>query len=136
MKKRNPTKTLKNKIWKLCKELTRKKYGSVCFTCGRTGLRGADWQTGHFIPSGSCGLYLRYDLRNLRPQCARDNLFLGGHGAIFYKRMVETEGQEYVDKLFQDKNIIVKEKDFLPKKLLELESLNTHKRRLNENKYI
>jgi hypothetical protein len=33
---------------------------------------------------------------------------MGGNGAIFYKRMVEREGQEYVDKIFQDKQKTVK----------------------------
>lgn len=55
-----------------------------------------------------CGAYLRYDLRNLRPQCYRCNIDLSGNGAIFYRLMVEREGQEYVDELFRDKQKVVR----------------------------
>lgn len=65
-------------------------------------------QLGHFIPSSTCGAFLRYDLRNLRWQCMRCNVHGGGQGAIFYKNLVEQEGQEYVDQLFRDKQVIVK----------------------------
>lgn len=121
-KKRNPIKTLKNKIWELCKQKTREKYGMDCYTCERKELKGSDCHTGHFIPSGSCGLFLRYDLRNLRPQCYNCNINLGGNGAVFAIKMIRVEGSDYVDLIFRDKNLIVKEKDFLPKKLEELRS--------------
>jgi 5-methylcytosine-specific restriction endonuclease McrA len=108
-KKKQPTpKQLKTKLWELCKKACREQYGNVCYTCGRTGLEGSNWHTGHFVPSSTCGASLRYDLRNLRPQCYHCNVNCGGQGAIFYKRMVEREGQEYVDKIFQDKEKTVK----------------------------
>lgn len=107
-KKRTPFEIAKDNLWELCKQLTRKKYGNKCFTCPQRGLVGANQQTGHFIPSSTCGGFLRYDLRNLRIQCFRCNHNLGGNGAIYYKRMVETEGQEYVDQLFKDKQQSIK----------------------------
>jgi len=108
-KKKQPTpKQLKTKLWELCKQACREQYGNTCYTCGKTGLEGSGWHTGHFIPSSTCGASLRYDLRNLRPQCYNCNINLGGNGAIFYKRMVEREGQAYVDKIFQDKQKTVK----------------------------
>lgn len=100
--------TLKKRLWELCKQIIRITYGPTCYTCGKKGLEGASWQTGHFIPSGSCGAYLRYDLRNLRPQCYFCNINNGGAGATFYRNLVANEGQEYVDQIFKDKNIIVK----------------------------
>jgi hypothetical protein len=66
-------------------------------------LVGSSWQTGHFIPSSVGGAFLRYELRNLRPQCYRCNIDLSGNGAMFYKLLVEREGQAYVDQLFLDK---------------------------------
>ena len=106
---KNPSpKTLKAKLWKLCQKLTREKYGNVCYICGARNLIGANWHTCHLIPSGSCGAYLRYDLRNLRPCCYHDNINLGGNGAEFYRQMVKEVGQKVVDKLFKDKNVIVK----------------------------
>jgi 5-methylcytosine-specific restriction endonuclease McrA len=108
-KKKQPTpKQLKTKLWELCKRACREQYGNTCYTCGKTGLEGSGWHTGHFIPSSTCGASLRYDLRNLRPQCYNCNINAGGQGAIFYKRMVEREGQAYVDKIFQDKQKTVK----------------------------
>lgn len=103
---------VKNKVWEECKRITRARYkkGEVweCFTCGRILDEPVKCHTGHCIPSASCGAYLRYDLRNLRVQCYFCNINLGGNGAQYYKRLVETEGQEYVDKLFRDKFVTVK----------------------------
>lgn len=39
------------------------------------------------------------------------NVWKGGNGAIFYRNMVEREGQEYVDKLFIDKQKSIKAYD-------------------------
>lgn len=111
-KTKAPTiKALDAKIWPLCREIIRKKYGNTCFTCGKKNLVGRDWQTGHFIAKKICGSYLRHDLRNLRPQCSYCNEWLGGNGADFYKRLVETEGQKYVDLMFADKHIVCKLSD-------------------------
>ena len=107
MKKPTP-KQLKTKLWELCKRACREQYGNTCYTCDKHPLEGSNWHTGHFIPSSTSGATLRYDLRNLRPQCYFCNIHAGGNGAIFYKRMVEREGQDYVDKLFQDKQKTVK----------------------------
>lgn len=101
-------KPLKTKLWELCKQITRLRHKNVCYTCGKTGLEGSSWQTGHFIPSSVGGAYLRYELRNLRPQCYYCNINLGGNGSAFYKNLVEREGQEYVNQIFKDKNIIIK----------------------------
>ena len=98
-------------LWIECKRIIRAKYGNTCYTSGKTGLVGSDWHTGHFIPKGACGAFLKYDLRNLRPQSYHDNINLGGNGAEFYKRMVEREGQEYVDQLFRDKQKIINARD-------------------------
>ena len=106
-------------LWIECKRLVRQRDGNKCFTCGATGLKGSNQQTGHFIPSSTCGAFLRYDLRNLAIQCARCNLWGGGEGALFYKNMVKKHGQEYVDQIFKDKNKIVKARDFYVERLLE-----------------
>lgn len=102
-------KKLKKKLWVLCKKIIRLKYGNTCYTCGAANLSGSNWHTAHFIPSSTCGLRLRYDLRNLRPGCYNCNINLGGNGAVYYRKMVEVEGQEYVDTLFHQKNLVEKE---------------------------
>ncbi len=114
VKKKNKTPAqLKKQLWELCKQITRKTYENkdglwTCYTCDRRIDEPAKAQTGHFIPSGSCGAFLRFDLRNLRIQDYYCNINLGGNGAEFYKRMVKESGQEYVDQLFRDKQKIVK----------------------------
>lgn len=107
-KRPTPEATLKKKLWELCKQIIREAYGNTCYTCWKDGLKGSDWHTGHFIPSSTCGAYLRYDLRNLRPQCYHCNINLGGNGAIFYRNLVDDVGQAEVDQLFEDKKIVVK----------------------------
>jgi len=99
---------IQRKLWELCKQIIRRKYGNTCYTCGATGLSGSNWHTSHFIPKAACGAKLRYDLRNLRPSCYHCNINLGGNGAEFYRRMVRDLGQEEVDKIYQDKWTLVK----------------------------
>lgn len=104
---------LKKQIWEECKRITRKRYQRKdgmwnCFTCGRLIDEPSKAQTGHFIPSSTCGAFLRYDLRNLRVQDYYCNINLGGNGSEFYRRLVEENGQEYVDQLFRDKQKIIK----------------------------
>lgn len=97
-------KSLKTELWELCKQIIRKKYGNTCFTCGKSGLEGSNWHTGHFIPSASGGILLRYHLDNLFCQCYHCNVNLGGNGAVFYRNLVAQKGQDYVDTLFKIKN--------------------------------
>lgn len=104
---------LKDKLWELCKQITRLIYKNKngtwnCYTCDRLIDEPSKAHTGHLIPSGSCGAFLRHDLRNLRVQDYYCNINLGGNGAEFYKRMVKEVGQKAVDKLFQDKNKLIK----------------------------
>lgn len=111
-KVKKPTSTqVQKKLWEECKRLIKEKYGNTCYTCGKTNLEGFNRHTGHFIPKSVCGAYLKYDLRNLRPQCFACNIHAGGNGSIYYKNMVEREGQEYVDQLFLDKQKITKSFD-------------------------
>ena len=111
---------LKKELWELCKQIIRKRYGNTCYTCGKTGLEGSSWQTGHFVASSICGVYLRWDIRNLRPQCFRCNISLVGNGAVFYRNLVALEGQAYVDTIFADKERLTKlTPEFLREKITE-----------------
>lgn len=102
---------IQRKIWEHCKRIIRNKYKPECYCC-RKPVSGSNDHTSHLIPKSACGAYLKYDLRNLRRCCYNCNINLGGNGAVFYRKMVEQEGQEYVDKLFADKNITVKAIDW------------------------
>lgn len=125
-KKKTPEAKLKAELWELCKQIIRTKYGNTCYTCLADKLSGGNWHTGHFIPSSICGGYLRYDLRNLRPQCYRCNISLTGNGSSFYRRMAAEEGQEYVNRLFKDKERFTKlNRTFLQEKIDEYKELLT-----------
>ena len=105
--------TVKKKVWEECKRIVRSRYAIgegrwSCFTCDRIIEEKKDAHTGHFIPSGSCGAFLRYNLRNLRIQCYNCNINLGGNGAEYYRRMVREVGEREVNQLFIDKNKTVK----------------------------
>ena len=110
-KSKSPMANVQTLLWEECKRIIRAKYGNTCYTCGKTGLVGSSWQTGHFIPNSVGGASLRYELKNLRPQCYRCNIDLSGNGAVFYRLLVEREGQKYVDDLFLQKQKMVKAYD-------------------------
>lgn len=122
MKKKSEQKKIEEKLWKECRRIIFTRYGDFCYTCDKR-IEGANRHCGHFIPKGACGAFLKYDLRNLRPQCYHDNINLGGAGAEFYRRMLAREGQDYIDKLFEDKKITVKAIDHYKQLLSEYEKM-------------
>lgn len=119
---------LQKKLWEECKRIVRKTYIKQdgtwsCFTCGRLIDEPAKAQTGHFIPSGACGAFLRYDLRNLRIQDYYCNINLGGNGAVYYRQLVKEKGKKYVDQLFKDKQKVIKAYDHYLQLLEEYKKL-------------
>lgn len=107
-KSKTPIAKSKEILWDTVKALIRKRDGNKCFICGKSDLSGAGWHGGHFIPSSTCGMFLRYDIRNVHSSCYYCNINLGGNGAMFYKRLAEEYNQDFVNKLFIDKNKTVK----------------------------
>lgn len=96
-------------------------------SCGRTGLQGSNWHTGHLIPDAACGAYLRYDPRNLYSQCYYCNINLGGNGAALLRQVEKKHGKDFIDKLFADKQKIVKaDKLFYQQKIDEYNELLNH----------
>lgn len=94
--------TIQNKLWELCKQITRKTYGNVCYTCSKSGLVGSDWHTGHLFPKQACGASMKYDLRILRPQCYNCNINLGGMGTMFGYKMRQELGDDAWEALVKD----------------------------------
>jgi ribosomal protein L37AE/L43A len=106
--------SIQRKIWDECKRIIRARYLKrgckktwECYTCGAS-ITGLNCHTGHMIAKASLGAYLKYDLRLLRPQCFKCNIHLGGMGAVFIENMRKREGDEYVDGILADRNILVK----------------------------
>lgn len=125
MKKKSKQKisTIQVKLWNECKRIIRSKYPPYCYTCGRGPLTGSNLQTGHMWAKASIGAILKYDLRILRPQCMTCNLWQGGRGADFYKRMLQEIGEEEMKKLEQLRNKTTKAIDHYLKLLAEYENL-------------
>ena len=110
---------LQRKIWEHCKRIIRSRHGNACYTCGRSGLEGRNWQTGHMWAKAALGAYMKYDLRILRPQCYHCNMNCGGMGAIFYKKMLDENGHEYMYKLELDRQVEVRAYEHYEKLLIE-----------------
>ncbi len=122
-----PISKIQRQIWEECKRIIRAKYltdrGYVCYTCGKSDLVGSDCQTGHMIPKSTLSAFLKYDLRLLRLQCTRCNIWGGGMGAIFIENMRKIEGNEYVDQIMKDRQVTVKAYDHYVKILEEYKKI-------------
>lgn len=118
-KSKQPISKLQRLLWDECKRIIRTKYPPTCYTCGKSGLSGSNWHTGHLWPKASLGAFLKYDLRVLRPQCYHCNINLGGNGAVFYAKMLAENGPEYMSQLEMMKQILVKAYDHYEKLLEE-----------------
>ena len=89
--KKSDRKKLEDKVWSECKRIVREKYGNKCYTCPASNLDGSNWQTGHGKSKGSLSIKYKYDIRNLRPQCMRCNLHMGGMSDIFITKLEKEE---------------------------------------------
>ncbi len=126
-KSNTPQRKLKDEIWFECRRIAQTLYKPQdgiyrCYTCNNP-IEGKGKQLGHFIAKSICGTFLKFDMRNLRWQCYRCNINLSGNGAVFYNKLREELGQEYIDELFRDKQKIVKESEFLPQLLAKYKNL-------------
>jgi 5-methylcytosine-specific restriction endonuclease McrA len=99
MKRKSELAVLKKKLWELCKQITRARYGNACYTCGARNLEGSGWQTGHFITDSVCSTALSYDLDNLRPQCYSCNIHRSGNWIAFEKNLTRDHGKKWVENL-------------------------------------
>jgi 5-methylcytosine-specific restriction endonuclease McrA len=100
-KSKSPLAKLKQQLWDECRRITRARYGNTCYTCGRAGLEGSNWQTGHFISSSICSVHLRYHLDNLRPQCYNCNINKSGNWIAFEAHLIVEKGRDFPEQLKQ-----------------------------------
>lgn len=87
-KVKRPISKVKAKLWEECKRIIRAKHGNTCYSCGKGGLEGSNWHTGHFISSSICSVHLRYHLDNLRPQCYNCNINKSGNWIGFEEHLI------------------------------------------------
>lgn len=100
MAKKQPTlKSLKNKAWKVVSEYVRRKDadegGTVaCYTCGDLYF-WKELHAGHAIPGRRNAVL--YDTDIIKPQCPRDNIFMGGRHEIFAAKLIRENGLEWFE---------------------------------------
>lgn len=70
----------------------------TCFTCGGLFF-WRDVDAGHFVKRQHRAT--RWNTKNVRPQCRRDNHFMGGRQDDFAANIVREHGQEVFEELMQ-----------------------------------
>jgi 5-methylcytosine-specific restriction endonuclease McrA len=93
--------TLRNKADKLLQETIRRNY-SRCEVCGKPMSCGH-----HFFPK-SMSAVLRYNLSNIIPICAGCHLRHHCGDPAIHARIIEIRGQEWYDKLKEQKERTIK----------------------------
>lgn len=81
----------KRKLWEMFSAFVKERDGNACFSCGSSGLEGANWHAGHMFPAGGSSI-LRWHPLNVHSQCYRCNINLGGNGAEYASRFIEVYG--------------------------------------------
>ena len=127
-KGKSETAKLQEKLWNLCKLINRAEQPNVCYTCGKGGLAGANWHTGHMWNKAILSANLKYDMRVLRSQCYYCNINLGGRGADFYKNMVKEIGKAKMTKLEKERQMSIK-----ADKLFYLDMIEKYEKRLKKS---
>jgi hypothetical protein len=114
LQKRKPKakslRTLKAKAWALFSEWVRRKDadegGTVaCYTCGKL-MFWKEAHAGHAIPGRHNAVLLDEDI--VRPQCPRDNIFMGGRYEIFTAKLIRENGLEWFENKLAGARQVVK----------------------------
>lgn len=113
---------LKERLKKLVYTYVKLRDGNVCWSCGKTGLSGYNWNAGHFIKAEICNIYYKWDLRNIHSQCSGCNLFRSGNYPAYRKKMVRIYGEDQVKVMEYEYNqpvpINFNEREWLEKQIL------------------
>jgi len=119
---KSPNKKYQDKIWKLCRDIAFKIYKNDCYTCGAKNLQGSNCQLGHMWAKASLSMHLKYDMRVLRWQCNTCNQYRGGMGADYYAKMLKEIGQDKMDILNKERQVLIKaDSIWFENKITELE---------------
>ena len=110
MKKKPTLAKLKKKAWKILSEYVRRREADengmvYCYTCGER-FHWRDVHAGHAIPGRHNAVLLDTDI--IRPQCPRDNIFMGGRYEIFAARLIRENGLEWFEQKLSGARQVVK----------------------------
>jgi len=111
---KSPLQKAKIALWEHCKRITRARCVQhdgtwICYSCGSLITEPRSAHTGHFIPSSTSSVHMRYHLDNLRVQCYDCNINKNGHWTAFEAHLIldgidpdelkklneETKGESY-----------------------------------------
>jgi hypothetical protein len=109
-KKTKSLRSLKEKVWKLFSQYIRRSHadegGTVsCYTCGEL-MFWKDAHAGHAIGGRHNAVLFDEDI--VKPQCPRENLFLGGQYGIFAAKLIREHGLEWYEQKQIDSRKVVK----------------------------
>ena len=108
---KKPTlRSLKNKCWKLFSEYVRRKDAdeggtNECYTCGQLS-HWKELQCGHAIPGRHNAVL--FDEEICRPQCPRDNVWMGGRYEVFAAKLIRENGLEWFESKLAGARQVVK----------------------------
>lgn len=98
-KKKQTLSGLKKKAWKIVSEYVRRRDAdeggtAACYTCGELKF-WKELHAGHAIPGRNNAVLFDVDI--IRPQCPRDNLWMGGRYEIFAAKLIREHGLEWFE---------------------------------------
>jgi hypothetical protein len=85
-------KSLEAKLKRLLYPLIKKRDGPICISCGKRGLKGNDWQAGHYIKAELCNIEWRYNPLNIHSQCSYCNKWLRGNTIAYRNALIKKIG--------------------------------------------
>ncbi len=85
-------------VWKEIGRLNRKINPPICYTCGAQNLEGSNWHPGHGKPKAELPMKAKYDFRNIKSQCIRCNIHMGGKTDVFITKLEkEKNGLDFLN---------------------------------------
>lgn len=90
-RKTTPLAKLLDRLWDLFRRYVYERDGSVCISCGATGLEGRNRHAGHLFNAGN-NAGIKFEPKNVHVQCFRCNIRLKGNGAPYALAVIDRYG--------------------------------------------
>lgn len=104
-KKQVSIKSLETKLKTVLYPLIKKRDGNICISCGKRGLKGRNWATGHYAKAELCNIVWRYKPTNIHSQCFFCNKWRRGNTIEYRKNLIKKIGEENVIRIEENYNM-------------------------------